>query len=216
MIDVRHRGRAIFLGYLLFCVFYLGANRVAIREPHPLQPSVVDRAVPFMAWTMVVYLSQFLFLFLALWLQTGSRRLTRAFIAIAIATVLSCAIFVCWPTTLPRPPVRNAAFDALWLFDVPTNCFPSLHTALAAIAAFFWPRRGRWLAALWAAAIIASTLTTKQHVAIDVAGGFATAVVAIASEGFLTPHDSNGYEDPNRRQRRSPLNRGRGARGSDA
>lgn len=182
MIDVRHRGRAILLGYLLFCVFYLGANRVAIREPHVLQPSVVDRAIPFLPWTIAVYLSQFLFLFLALWLQTDSRRLTRAFVAIAIATVLSCAIFVAWPTTLPRPPVQNAAFDALWLFDVPTNCFPSLHTALAAIAVVFWPRRGRWLAAVWAAAIIVSTLTTKQHVAIDVAGGLAIAAVAVAKD----------------------------------
>ena len=185
MIDVRRRGRAIFIGYLLFCVFYLGAPRLTIRAPHLLQPSPVDRAIPFLPWTIAVYLSQFPFLFLTLWLQTDSRRLTRAFIAIAISTVLSCAIFILWPTTLPRPPARNAAFNALWLFDVPTNCFPSLHTALATIAAFFWPRRERWPAALWASAIIVSTMTTKQHVAIDVAGGVVVARVAIAISASL-------------------------------
>ena len=179
-VDVPHRGRAILLGYLLFCIFYLGAHRLAVRDPYPLQTSAFDRAIPFIPWTIAVYLSQFLFLFLALWLQTDSARLTRAFAALAIGTILSCAIFILWPTTVPRPPVRNAAFDALWLFDVPANCFPSLHTALAAIAAFFWPRRGRWLAILWAAAIILSTLTTKQHVAIDVVGGLAVAAVAVA------------------------------------
>ena len=180
MIDVRHRGRAILLGYLLFCVFYLGAARLGFREPRLLQPSVVDRAVPFLPWTIAVYLSQFAFLFLALWLQTDSRALTRTFAAIAIATILSCAIFVVWPTTIPRPPVRSAAFDALWLFDVPANCFPSLHVALATIAACFWPRR-RWIAVIWAAAIALSTLTTKQHYAVDVLAGAVVAGVAIVA-----------------------------------
>jgi len=179
MIDVRHRGRAILIAYLIFCAFYLGAARLGIREPHLLEPSVVDRAVPFLPWTIAVYLSQFAFLFLALWLQTESRSLTRVFAALAIATVVSCAVFVVWPTTIPRPLANNAAFDALWLFDVPRNCFPSLHVALAGIAAFFWPR-ARWIAVIWAAAIAVSTLTTKQHYAIDVLGGVVVAIVAIA------------------------------------
>jgi membrane-associated phospholipid phosphatase len=199
MIDVRHRGRAILVGYLLFCVLYLGSNRVHLREPQVLHASAVDRAIPFLPWTIAVYLSQFLILFFALWLQTDSRRLTRAFAAIAVATIVSCAVFVVWPTTVARPPVRSAAFDALWLFDVPTNCFPSLHTALAAIAAWFWPRRGRWLAAAWAIAIVVSTLTTKQHVAIDVAGGAAVAVVALASQRSTSrgskPTWSSGGDD---------------------
>ncbi len=188
MIDVRHRGRAILLGYLLFCVFYLGAARLGFHAPQLLQPSVVDRAVRFLPWTITVYLSQFAFLFLTLWLQTDSRALTRTFAAIAIATILSCAIFVVWPTTIPRPPVRSAAFDALWLFDVPANCFPSLHVALASIAACFWPRR-RWIAVIWAVAIALSTLTTKQHYAVDVAGGVVVAGVAIAAARFWIAPD---------------------------
>lgn len=186
MIDVRHRGRAILLGYLLFCLFYLGAARFGLRAPRLLQPSAVDRAIPFLPWTIAVYLSQFAFLFLALWLQTNSRALTRTFAAIAVATILSCAIFVVWPTAITRPPVRNAAFDALWLFDVPMNCFPSLHVALAAIAASFWPRR-RWPAAIWAAAIALSTLTTKQHYAVDVLGGVGAAAVAIVAARVWIP-----------------------------
>ncbi len=186
MIDVRHRGRAILLGYLLFCVFYLGAARLGFDEPQLLQSSVVDRAVPFLPWTIAIYLSQFAFLFLALWLQTDSRVLTRAFAAIAVATLLSCAIFVVWPTAIARPPVRSAAFDALWLFDVPANCFPSLHVALATIAACFWPRR-RWIGPIWAAAIAVSTLTTKQHYAVDVLGGLVVAGVAIVAARSKVP-----------------------------
>ena len=120
--------------------------------------------------------------------RDDSRALTRAFAAIAIATILSCAIFVVWPTTIPRPPVRSAAFDALWLFDVPANCFPSLHVALASIAACFWPRR-RWIAVIWAVAIALSTLTTKQHYAVDVAGGVVVAGVAIAAARFWIAPD---------------------------
>jgi membrane-associated phospholipid phosphatase len=178
MIDVRHRGRAILLGYLFFCVFYLGAARFGIGQPYRLDPSAIDRAIPLLPSTIAVYLSQFAFLFLALWLQTDSRALTRIFCAIAAATILSCAIFVVWPTTIPRPAARNPAFEALWLFDVPTNCFPSLHVALATIAAFFWPRPRR-MALIWAAGIALSTLTTKQHYAIDVVGGVIVSAVAI-------------------------------------
>jgi membrane-associated phospholipid phosphatase len=178
MIDIRHRGRAILFGYLLFCVFYLGAAKIALHDPLPLAPSAIDRAIPFLPWTLAVYLSQFAFLFLSLWLQTDSRALTRVFAALAVATVLSCAIFVVRPTTIPRPPVRSVAFDALWLFDVPTNCFPSLHVALATIAAACWPGR-RSLAAAWAAAIALSTLTTRQHYAIDVVGGVGVAAAAL-------------------------------------
>lgn len=191
MIEVRHRGRAILLGYVLFCICYLGAAHIGIREPRLLSPSVIDRAIPFLPWTIVVYLSQFAFLFLALWLQTDSRALTRAFAAIAVATLLSCAVFVVWPTTIARPSVESVAFDALWLFDVPSNCFPSLHVALAAIAAAFWPRR-RAVGVVWAVAIALSTLTTKQHYAVDVLGG--TVVAAVGLYAARRVHGTNGTD----------------------
>ncbi len=172
MIDGRHRGRIILAAYLLFCIIYLGAPRLAISKPHVLQPSAIDRAIPFLPWTIAIYASQFLFLFLALW-----KSLKEVLIPMGIATALSAVIFIVWPTTIIRPDARNAAFSTLYVFDVPTNCFPSLHVALALIAAWLWPHP-RTGALVWASAIALSTLTTKQHVAVDVLGGAVVGAVA--------------------------------------
>jgi membrane-associated phospholipid phosphatase len=171
------RGIAIGIAYILFCLIYLGAPRLALQPARPLLPSLVDRAIPFAPWTIAIYLSQFAILFLALW---RARDATPAFVAIAVATLISAVIFILYPTTIIRPPTQNAAFRALWLFDVPTNCFPSLHVALAMIAAALWPDRAtRRIAIIWSIAIAISTLTTKQHYAIDVVGGAAVGTIAI-------------------------------------
>src|SRR6185436_14225959 len=132
----RGDGVRILAAYLVFCLFYLGAAAIDLRPPQLLQPSLIDRAIPFLPWTIALYL-----------------------------------------TTIARPAVDSAAFDGLWLFDVPENCFPSLHVSLAIIAAAYWPR-ARWIGIAWAIAIAVSTMTTKQHYFVDVAGGIAM--------GFLT------------------------------
>lgn len=163
----------ILAAYLLFCLFYLGAAAIDLRQPQLLQPSPIDRAIPFLPWTIAVYLSQFVFLFLTLRWQRDA----RVYVPMAIATLISCAIFIFYPTTIARPPVDNAAFGALWLFDVPENCFPSLHVSLAIIAASYWPRR-RWIGIAWAIAIAISTMTTKQHYFVDVAGGIVVGFLA--------------------------------------
>lgn len=172
------RGAIIAVAYLLFCILYLGAPRLALHPPLLLKPSAIDRAIPFLPWTIAIYLTQFVFIFWMLW---RARDIARPMMSIAIATLIAVVVFIVWPTTIARPATTNAAFDALWLFDVPTNCFPSLHVALAMIAAAFWPdRRWRPAAFAWAALIAISTLTTKQHYAIDVAGGIVVGAIAIA------------------------------------
>lgn len=176
----RHRGLVIAAAYLLFCLIYLGAPRLAVRAPLLLTPSAIDRAIPFIPATIVLYASQFAILFLALWRAEDVATPLRA---IALATMVAAVAFVFLPTTIVRPPAHSSAFDLLWLFDVPTNCFPSLHVALAMIAAAFWPdRRWRPAAIAWAALIALSTLTTKQHYAIDVvAGGMVGAAAIVAA-----------------------------------
>jgi len=189
----RHRGAAIGIAYILFCVIYLGAPRLALHAPRLLVPSAIDRAIPFAPWTIGIYLSQFAILFLTLW---RARDAAPVFAAIAVATLISAIVFVLWPTTIERPLTRNTAYAALWLFDVPTNCFPSLHVALAMIAAAFWPdRKTRAVAIVWAAAIAVSTLTTKQHYAIDVLGGAVVGAVAIAATRALLERGPPGRSD---------------------
>jgi len=178
-----NRGKAILIGYLGFSALYLLAGTARFRPATALLPSPVDTMIPFLDWTIWVYLSQFVFLFLVLWLFDDSRARTHVFYAMLLATMIAAPIFLVLPTEILRqPPSQDGAMGLLWqalyLTDPQTNCFPSLHVALAALAAARFVRAGgcwRWIGPCWALLITVSTLTTKQHVVIDVLGGFALA-----------------------------------------
>jgi membrane-associated phospholipid phosphatase len=84
-----------------------------------------------------------------------------------------------------------------WLFLIPwrlllsvdtmVNALPSMHvahTCLAAVALGSRNRLWRIIAPMWAAMIIASTLTTKQHYAIDLPGGMALAAICFVLVRF--------------------------------
>lgn len=65
------------------------------------------------------------------------------------------------------------------MVDVPSNCFPSLHAALAIIAVFpLYQRDGifKIIAPLWALAIIFAAMATKQHVVLDILCGVVLAL----------------------------------------
>lgn len=173
------------VGYLLFCAFYLLAGNLHWRPPVLLNPSRLDDAIPFVEWSIWLYHSQFFFLLLAIHLIGRAENLTRVFYAMAGASLLSFAIFLIYPTTIPRVAqidsgLAERAFQLLYAVDPPTNCFPSLHVALATLASLaVWSERkvfGRF-ALLWAVLISLSTMTTKQHFFVDVIGGLLIATV---------------------------------------
>jgi membrane-associated phospholipid phosphatase len=95
----------------------------------------------------------------------------------------------------PRPdPAAAGAFAplyrALHRVDVATNWFPSLHVALAWLAVGGYASHGwraRATATTGALAITLSTLTTGQHLLVDVAGGLLTAALARWVAGRLAP-----------------------------
>lgn len=174
------------LAYAVFSALYLGASLTGLRDPVVLTPSAVDARIPFVGWSIWVYLSQFPLLGFVFWKAADSPAWGRSLRSMLVATLLSVAVFVALPTRLDRAPIDGSAvttiaFSALYLFDPPGNCFPSLHVSLAVLGALaFWPERRRLtLGCLaWAALIAASTLTTRQHVVMDVAGGAAVGLAA--------------------------------------
>ena len=179
-----NQGRALALGYLAFTALYLAAAAVHARAPVTLSPGVIDAATPYLDWSVWVYLTQFLLLPVAIVLARDDSDRSRAYYAMLAATVIAAAVFVAWPTRLERLAVpatglAGLAWAALYASDTQYNCFPSLHAALAAIAGGALWRAGRCATALaWPALVVASTLTTKQHVFVDAAGGLALAALA--------------------------------------
>jgi membrane-associated phospholipid phosphatase len=165
---------AAFVGAL-----YLLPMHVPRARPTPLSPSSIDLAVPFLDWTVWIYYSYGLFLLLPFAVCRDDRRVARALYALMANSILAALIFLLWPTsTVAQHPTAGGMTGLLWetllAVDQPTNCFPSLHVANACVCAL--TLRGeqslwRVVAPAWALLIVVSTLTTKQHLAIDLAGG---------------------------------------------
>ena len=90
--------------------------------------------------------------------------------------------FLCYPTTLVRPAVEGEGifYDAirfLYKIDAPTNLFPSIH-CLVSWFCFLGIKDQKRIPAWYkgvsfvlAVLVFLSTLFTKQHVLVDVAGG---------------------------------------------
>ncbi len=175
---------------------YYGGNLLAHNAPHRNLELPVDRLIPFLPWTVVIYLGCFLF-WAALYLRFAGRdkpSAYRFFCADFLAKGVCLVCFLLLPTTNLRPVVQDAGvWERLMLFvyrmDAPTNLFPSIH-CLVSWLCFIGARSDRrfspravWLTGLTAAAICLSTLTTRQHVAVDVAGGILLAECAYWAAG---------------------------------
>ena len=185
LIDRRLRGAAVIGGGLLLIALFMLPARFHLGEPAMLERSVVDDWIPFLEWTIWIYVSYYLFLILAVWLPDDDRLRSDAAYGLVLAGLIGLIIFTLLPTSVVRPsPSAAGATGLVWrmLFSVDTmvNALPSLHvanTCLAAAAIASRSRTWRIIVPVWAAMIILSTLTTKQHYAIDVPGGLLLAAI---------------------------------------
>lgn len=171
-------------------LLYTLTNRLERVAPTPLPLTWVDEAVPVQAWAVWVYATYPLLFLLTFVIERDARRLDRWMWATLAVNLVSNVVFLAWPTTLDRapytlPPGAGAwtrdLLDRLRAFDLPTNCFPSLHVSTAYLSSFVAWRRQHARFALsfaWATAIAVSTLSTKQHALVDVVAGLGLAIAA--------------------------------------
>jgi membrane-associated phospholipid phosphatase len=173
---------------LLNGFMYLLANRFPLGSPHALPWTAWDAAVPFVPQTVWLYFSDYFLVptaFLMLRTVDDVRRLVIAFV---VMHLIGCGVHIVWPTTFPRelyplhgPGLANLGLSILRSIDLPTSCLPSMHVAgsfLAALALWRNPSWQWWTWMFWACAIALSTLTAKQHYAIDLVTGVALAAAA--------------------------------------
>jgi membrane-associated phospholipid phosphatase len=164
---------------------YLVPNHLPLKEPVLLPWTALDAAVPFVPLTLWIYVSDYVlvataFLLVRTWAE--AKQFARAYLALL---VIGAAVHLMWPTTFPREAfplvgdgVTERVFALLRQVDLPTSCLPSMHVAGSYLAAFSLWRHGRGVFVLytsWATAVAVSTLTAKQHYAVDVVAGFALA-----------------------------------------
>lgn len=176
----------VILGYCLFCVGYLGSGNYYLGEPIlAFGSSKIDAYIPFLPWTVFIYLSHVILFFLPFFVIKDQKQWFQFAKSTFAISLISFIIFFIFPTVCDRPANNSTGLTALlWQIiyetDSPTNCFPSLHISIATTASFFLFKQGglwKWISPVWLTLIAVSTLTTKQHYFIDIAGGIT--IVAI-------------------------------------
>lgn len=175
---------------LFFIAYFYVLNHPAF--PITIIPStVLDKLISFQPLALPIYLSLWIYVAIPAVLMTKKYELYEFTLSIGIMSLVSLAIFYCWPTAIPTSAIDWDLYPSISFLksiDAAGNACPSMHVA----SAFF---SGAWLAyllrnikapcwvrlinILWCIGIIYSTLATRQHVALDALGGLILGSVAI-------------------------------------
>lgn len=181
-------------------IAYYGSRMIAGSWHHYDMTTWLDRKVPVMPWTILIYFGCY-----ALWVTNyilGCRQdREKAFQFISadfFAKIICMVCFLVLPTTNIRPCIAgNGVFEQLLLFlyriDAADNLFPSIHCLtswFSYLAVRENPRVPKWYkhySLLFAILVCLSTLTTAQHVIADVIAGVALAqfsYIFVGKSGF--------------------------------
>jgi protein-tyrosine phosphatase len=140
-----------------------------------------ERAIPFVPFMILPYMSIDLFFVVAPFLLRTDRELKLFSKRIAAAIVVAGICFLLFPLrfAFPRPHAEGwlgAVFDWFRAMDAPYNLLPSLHAALGLLLVDVYARKLRGVAFVavmaWFVLIGLSPLLTYQHHIIDILGGF--------------------------------------------
>ncbi|MCF0247923.1 MAG: phosphatase PAP2 family protein [Synergistes sp.] len=169
---------------LWFVLAYFAGRIISRGRFHACFEIGLDRSIPFLPWTVVIYLMEYPFWIVNYCLAARSEKSDayRLFCADFLTECVCFAFFVLLPTMNVRPEISGNGvckllMATLYRVDSADNLFPSLHCAGSGLAVVgisgeksipVWYRAFSWL---MLGAICISTLTTKQHVVIDVLGG---------------------------------------------
>lgn len=169
-----------------FLIPYLVINRLPVSEPSFALNTMADEAIPFIPAFIIIYLSTYMFAFIPLRFIRDRQYFKRVAIAYAAVMAISYVIFLLFPTIVVRPraldhDVFSRMLGYFYSLDLPyRNNFPSLHVAIASLAALasFGYAKKYWWTLMWAIAIAVSTLFVKQHDLADVVAGIALGAIA--------------------------------------
>jgi len=152
--------------------------------------TAVDQWIPYLPWTWVVYYFGDLYILLwgsyVVW-NIPQRKFPRALLVFAAMIVAGALVQIAIPGRSPWPENGSAVqhwFHERVTFD-PYVCLPSMHVALAVLPScmtfdVFPARPVRILITVLAALITASTLTLKEHYALDAVAGLILALSCYA------------------------------------
>ena len=168
--------------------FYIFIPELTTGRTQHIPEVTLDRLIPVQPGWALVYGSLYLFLILLpVFVVREEEQIRRTVWAYLLVWVTAYVCFLVYPTVASRPAAILGEGFSVWglrsLYgaDPPYNCFPSIHVAHSFVSALTAHRvhRGVGVAALFCALLVGvSTLYTKQHYVLDVAGGILLACVA--------------------------------------
>ncbi len=175
----------------LFFVAYLYLLKHPAYPVTIIPETALDRIIGVEPFMLPFYLSLWLYVSLPPILMTTRQAIFEYGKWIGGLCLVALTIFYFWPTAIPPAHVDWARYPGMAFLkgiDAAGNACPSLHVATAVFSWSWMDQRFPELAlgrsirifsACWCAAIVYSTMATKQHMAIDVAAGIGLALVFI-------------------------------------
>ena len=188
-------------GYALFpllfaaafnVLVYSGSKLVSAGWHHYNPTTVLDGYIPFIPQFLVIYLGCYLFWIINYILIACQKKedCYRFFTADFLSRVFCLVFFLAFPTTNQRPVLPdtgfwNQAVRLLYAADTPVNLFPSIHCLVSWFCYIgirknpripLWYRRTSCVMAIL---VFISTLVTRQHVIVDVAGAVILAELSL-------------------------------------
>lgn len=174
----------LIFSFVFNCLVYSGSRMIAGGWYHHNIETGVDRSIPFVPEFLVIYFGCYVFWAVnyILIARQDRRSVYQFFTGDFISRCVCLVSFLAFPTTNTRPLITGSGLwnqAALWLYsiDAADNLFPSIHCLVSWFC--YLGIRGRKEIPRWyqsvsmviALLVFASTLLTKQHVIVDVAGG---------------------------------------------
>ncbi len=175
-------GHTVVISTFFVAYFYVMAHPVfPVRQMPVLAP---DRWIPLLPWTVWIYFSLWFYICLPSVLIASRRTLWHLFLGALLMAVLGFTVFILYPTQVPEWGVDWDAYPSFFSFlkspDLSGNACPSMHVSYSVFGGLWlWAlqrhlnvrRRWQWAGGLWGLAIVLSTISTRQHVFIDLVFG---------------------------------------------
>ena len=174
----------VIFSFVFNCLVYSGSRVIVGGWYHHNIETGVDRSIPFVPEFLMIYFGCYVFWAVnyILIARQDRRSVYQFFTGDFISRCVCLVSFLAFPTTNTRPLITGSGLwnqAALWLYsiDAADNLFPSIHCLVSWFC--YLGIRGRKEIPRWyqsvsmviAILVFASTLLTKQHVIVDVAGG---------------------------------------------
>ncbi len=184
-------GKLVLAALILHCFTYFGTRLFTTGWHHHDMTTWLDKYIPFLPCTVVIYLGCYIFWAVNYTLGcTQDEKNAKIFLLTEIIAKTVClACYVIIPTTNVRPIIEGTGIFEnimmrLYTMDAADNLFPSIHCLsswLCIIAVRDQkrvPNVYKVITVILATMVCISTLTTKQHVIVDVIAGILLAEIS--------------------------------------